>query len=124
MSAAIAAGLDDEDLPVSGVSIVPMPRLLQRLIGQQIHAVTLGNTILVKASRFGSVVGGEARELLAHELIHVGQWGRDGCARFLVSYLNDYLRLRMIGLDHTNAYRNIGYEHEAYAGAARIVDAA
>jgi hypothetical protein len=126
-SAAEAAGLNygdlnNAELPVMGVSIVQMPRLMQRLLGRQVHAVTLGKTIFVEESRFGSIVGGGSNELLAHELIHVGQWDRDGRPGFLASYLGDYLRLRLLGLDHTNAYRNIGYEYEAYAGAARIVD--
>lgn len=127
--AAAAAGLDDgdladADLPINGVSIIPIPRFMQRLLGSQVQAVTLGKTILVEESRFGSVVAGESNELLAHELIHVGQWARDGRPGFLASYVKDYLRLRMIGLDHATAYRNIGYEYEAYAGASRIVDRA
>ncbi len=121
-SAAEAAGLNAGELPVSGVSIVEMPRFMQRLLGRQVHAVTLGKTIFVEESRFAPMVGGGSNELLAHELIHVGQWDRDGRPGFLASYLGDYVRLRLLGLDHNDAYRNIGYEYEAYAGAALIVD--
>jgi hypothetical protein len=120
--AVLAAGIDGSDLPAAGVSIVPMPRIMQALVGRHVRAMTLRRTILVSPGEFDGVVRGTSKQLLAHELIHVGQWGRDGVVGFVVWYVGDYVRLRVIGLDHADAYRHIGYEYAAYAGAARIVD--
>jgi hypothetical protein len=49
----------------------------------------------------------------------VGQWRREGRVGFLVSYLGDYLRNRLIGLNHDVAYRAIGFEAAAYDASER-----
>ena len=121
-TAALAAGIDEPDLATSGVSIAPMPNLMHAVVGHQVQAMTLGQTIFVAPSGFDDVASGRSKELLAHELIHADQWESEGMVRFLARYLGDYVRLRAIGLDHAHAYRNIGYEFAAYEGAARIVD--
>ena len=121
--AAAAAGLDFHELPARGVAITRMPRWVSAVLGPRAQAITLGRTVFVADDRLEDVVRGRAPELLAHELVHVRQWGRLGVARFLCVYLADYLRLRMLGLGHFDAYRHIGLEWEAYNEARRIVRA-
>jgi Domain of unknown function (DUF4157) len=100
-----------------------MPRLLHLVLGRRIAAITVRSRIYVDRGRFEALMRGEDRTLLAHELIHVAQWRRDGVVRFLTTYLWDYARLRALGLRHDAAYRHIGYEWAAYAGSRHIVAA-
>ena len=51
--------------------------------------------------------------LLAHELVHVRQWRERGAVRFLWRYLGSYVRGRLRGLAHRDAYAAIPFEHEA-----------
>ena len=60
-----------------------------------------------------AMTAGSAIELLAHELTHVRQYGRYGMAAFLGRYLGEYLRARLAGAPHTEAYRRISFEREA-----------
>lgn len=78
-------------------------------------AMTLGRTILV-ARRIAD--DGTSR-LLAHELVHVEQYGRRGALRFIVDYLGAYTRLLVELRSHDAAYRSIPAEVEAYAADAR-----
>lgn len=55
-----------------------------------------------------------ARKLLAHELVHVRQWHEHGAVRFLARYLGSYVRQLARHRRHARAYRNIGFEIEAY----------
>jgi hypothetical protein len=87
---------------------------MARVLGSGVAAVTFGNTILVAAHRFDEVVSGEQPELLRHELVHVGQWNREGRVGFLSTYFTDYFRNRLIGLNHRTAYRAIGFEAAAF----------
>ena len=108
------SGLGIDGLDISNVSIRPMPRWMSRLLGSRVAAMTLGNTILVPVHRYDEVVGGEQPDLLRHELVHVGQWHREGSVGFLAQYTSDYLRNRLIGLNHRIAYRAIGFEAAAF----------
>lgn len=116
------SGLAGSGLASDGVRIVAMPASVQRVLGRRVQAITLRRTVMVNPRLFDSLVAGQQPELLAHELIHVGQWTEMGVVPFLVSYLSDYLRLRMLGVDHNAAYRGIGFEHAAYRGAAAIAE--
>lgn len=107
-------GLDTGDLELSGVTIRVMPSWMSRMLGGGVAAITLSDTIFVSSDRYERVIGGEMPILLLHELVHVGQWRREGRAAFLAQYLSDYLRNRSIGLDHKTAYRAIGFEAAAY----------
>lgn len=98
-----------------------MPKLVETMLGGRVTAITLDHVVLVNAKRFEEVASGKDPILFAHELIHVAQWESEGRARFLCRYLTDYLRLRILGLDHDQAYRHIGYEWDAYEQSARIV---
>ena len=52
---------------------------------------------------------------MAHEDCHKRQYARAGVLRFLARYLGEYLRNRLRGQPHLQAYRNIRYEIEARA---------
>ena len=60
--------------------------------------------------------------LMAHELMHVEQWRRLGGFRHLVQYVGDYLKGRIRGLSHWEAYRAVRLEQEARAAARLIAD--
>jgi hypothetical protein len=51
--------------------------------------------------------------LIAHELAHCRQYGRYGTWRFRARYLAAYLKNRLRGMNHPQAYRNIPFEIEA-----------
>ncbi len=71
--------------------------------------MTLGARILVCRGREDDA------GLIAHELVHVEQWRRQGVVPFLARYLSDYLRLRLAGESHWRAYAGISLEVEARA---------
>jgi hypothetical protein len=48
--------------------------------------------------------------LVIHEMVHVSQWRAEGYTRFAIRYLSDYLRSRLRGRSHVDAYRSIRYE--------------
>ncbi|MEO5680524.1 MAG: DUF4157 domain-containing protein, partial [Acidimicrobiales bacterium] len=70
-------------------------------------AMTLGRVVMVRRGHEGG------RYLLAHELVHVGQYAERGVPRFLAGYLARYLRLRLDGWGHDAAYRRLPEEIEA-----------
>jgi len=106
--------IDHGALDVSQVNFTKMPVLMQLGLGASVEAITIGSTIFVAEGSYRSVVSGGSRSLVVHELEHVVQWRRDGTAAFLIRYAMEYLRNRMIGLDHRPAYRAISYEAAAY----------
>lgn len=108
------AGLDTGDLDLANVAIRPMPMWMSVAVGHSVTAMTLGSVIFVSNDRYGSVIDGEDEVLLLHELVHVNQWQKEGKIGFLIRYLGDYFRNRLIGLDHRVAYRAIGFEAAAY----------
>jgi hypothetical protein len=55
-----------------------------------------------------------SEEILEHEQIHLNQIKRDGVFCFYIRYLKEYLRGRLDGLSHYDAYRNISYEKDAF----------
>lgn len=93
------------------VEVRPAPRLLRRVWGKGIRAMTLRNTILVDPLLLSAPQEGGL--LLVHELVHVRQWHDLGVLRFLWRYLTDYLRGRWEGLGHRGAYLAIDLEVEA-----------
>lgn len=58
--------------------------------------------------------------LLVHEAAHALQYHELGVAGFLRRYLGDYLRARLRGLGHHDAYCAIRLEAEARAAAQRV----
>ena len=113
-------GIDGFDLPLEGVTLVAMPRIIERILGSNVQAITIVRTIAFNRQLFEQVVAGAKPELLAHELIHVAQWADHGIVGFTWDYLGDYLRLRLLGATHDAAYRSIGFEYQAYTGAHEI----
>ena len=73
----------------------------------QADAITLGRLIIVRRQAAHSEM------LLAHELVHVRQYGELGGTRFLARYVASYLRSRLAGYGHMAAYRRIPLEVEA-----------
>jgi len=94
------------------VRVVPAPRVLRRIWGEGIRAMTLRQTIFVDPPVIGGSMDG-SRSLLVHELVHVRQWFELGVLGFLWSYLVGYLRGRWSGLGHREAYLGIELEVEA-----------
>ncbi|MCZ7526972.1 MAG: DUF4157 domain-containing protein [Acidimicrobiia bacterium] len=78
-----------------------------------VRGMTLGRWVLVRRGHERD------RGLLAHELVHVRQWREHGAARFLIGYVGAYLRSRVRGLGHREAYLAIPSEVEARRVARR-----
>ena len=76
--------------------------------GEKLWAVTLGQRTFYSVPK--SLVTAAWRR---HEDMHKVQWHRDGVAKFMWAYAADYLRGRMDGLGHRQAYLAIRYEVEA-----------
>jgi len=93
--------------------------LMMRLWGPGIQAMTIRNWIFVDPK---ILTGDRDRlsRLAIHELVHVRQWHEFGVVGFMRRYAVDYLRGRRRGLDHRDAYLNIGLEEEARQIQARL----
>ena len=78
-------------------------------------AITIGPVVSMRSD----VVGYERLE--AHEAVHVRQWRVRGWLGFLVGYLGEYLRGRLIGRRHHDAYLHLSAECEAEWEAQRQV---
>lgn len=103
--------------PARDVPIRVAPAWLQRVWRGDVAAMTLPWVVYIAPDAVEAVATGNAAELLAHEAVHVAQWQRLGATRFLFRYGFEYLRGRAAGLPHAVAYRAIGLEREAVAGA-------
>ena len=81
------------------------------------NAIVFGRRVFLSKSASACVADAaqDATRLLAHELSHVAQYRRFGAAAFLGRYVGEYLRGRLDGLDHRQAYRAISFEREAEA---------
>jgi len=122
------SGLDTSELdglirPVrpEHVTLRPASSVMRSVWGRGIQAMTLGNSVYIDPK----VLNGPARALgllVIHELVHVRQWRKRGVFGFLGAYGTDYLKGRRQKLGHRGAYRQIEYEMEARAIAARFDD--
>ncbi len=92
--------VDAGDVERARIVVVP-------LLTPGVLAMTLGRFVLVRRGHETNV------ELIAHELVHVEQWRRQGAIGFLWAYLGDYVRGRRSGLGHWDAYRAIRAEADA-----------
>ncbi|CAN5256186.1 hypothetical protein BH18ACT4_BH18ACT4_10010 [soil metagenome] len=70
-------------------------------------AITIGSLVSIRRRAAGN------ERLLRHEEVHVRQWRRYGAVGFLTRYLRPYLRWRLAGYSHWDAYRRIPFEIEA-----------
>ena len=105
---AVRCGFDDFDRIV----VRPAPRWMARLWHGPVAAMTVASTIYLRPGLEGTDPDVLAR-LLVHELVHVRQWRELGRIRFVARYVGDYLRHRLRGLSHPDAYASIRYEVEA-----------
>lgn len=90
------------------VSVVSIPFLPGRYA-----AITLGNFVCVA----DDVPDDGTSALLAHELVHVGQWQNEGKLPFLRGYLGQFAGGLRQHRSWNKAYRAIGAEVEARAEA-------
>lgn len=113
----VACGVD----PAGLVPVRPAPRWMRRMWVGPVAAMTLPWAIYVDPA---TLAGGGRRlaRLLTHELVHLGQWRTMGMARFTTRYLTEYLKGRLAGLPHWEAYEAISLEREARAGARSLAD--
>lgn len=88
-------------------------RAVTKLIGAE--AFVLGRRIFLSRSAAAafSAAAPEARNILEHELVHVEQFRRLGVLRFLTRYLVEYMRFRLRGESHADAYHSSSFEREA-----------
>ncbi|MBT8203348.1 MAG: hypothetical protein KJO87_08595 [Acidimicrobiia bacterium] len=84
----------------------------ERLALRTSAAIALPYVVYVRADAYRRRRD-ELTDLVVHELIHVHQWRDEGYIRFAVIYVADYLRGRLRGDSHRDAYRAIRYEVEA-----------
>lgn len=113
------AGLDltrvQEVVGLADLDLVPvrvLPKAARPLLGRWVGAITLPWAVYVAAD----VLTGDRRRLarlLVHELAHVAQWRALGVGGFLRRYLTDYLRVRIGGGSHRQAYAAISLERQA-----------
>jgi len=76
------------------------------------HGMTLGRRVMLLRGHEDN------RRLIAHELVHVGQFAEQGHVRFLARYLADYARNLVRLRSHRPAYLAITAEVDAREGAA------
>ena len=84
-----------------------------RWLASGAHGMTLGRHVLLVRGHEDSA------PLVAHELVHVRQYGESGFLRFLARYLSDYARNLVRLRNHREAYLAIPAEVEARAEAGR-----
>lgn len=80
-------------------------KLLKRF---KIYAITIGSIIIYSLPK--NVV---PERLRRHEQKHVEQYKRDGFIKFLYRYIKEYIKYRLDGFNHYEAYYYISYEVEA-----------
>jgi len=61
--------------------------------------------------------------LIAHELVHVEQYKKNGVILFLLKYLRELIRNLIIHRSFITAYKNISFEEDAYSRGNKIFDA-
>lgn len=93
--------------------------LVVRALGKDIGGVTLWNLILIRPDMFDGPLDRLA-SVAIHELVHVRQWRRLGLAGFGFAYSRAYLRGRLSGLSHRDAYRANRFEVEAREVQSRL----
>ncbi len=95
----------------------------------QIHGITFGRRIFIMPDLIFNDYENRRKlplELVAHEIVHVLQYKKDGFARFFYKYLSSYwknLRAEKSwdSAARQQAYRDIPYEREARKIAAEFV---
>jgi hypothetical protein len=88
------------------VTFHPNSRLFKLPLLRNYDGIALGRHMYFK--------GIPNRELIAHEMVHQRQMDRHGVLGFYVIYLTHYLLFLALYRNHTQAYRAIPFEKEAY----------
>ena len=121
-----AAGLDRDEVRLAlhpihpeSVNLYPASPLLKRLWGGGITGLSLWRWVFVDPDVLQGDPGQLGR-LALHELFHLRQIVVRGLLRFLLGYAVDYLRGRLRGLGHRQAYREIRVEQEAREATSRL----
>jgi hypothetical protein len=100
----------------------------RRLWARGITGVTMPWGVYVHPDVMGDYEAGRDLDhigsLIAHELMHVEQLARLGVVAHSAQYLADYVRERLAGRRHWDAYRAVRLEQEARAAARLVTDAA
>lgn len=107
--ARIAPGVDPERLLIREAR-----PWFERVILRRAAAIALPYVVYVHSRAYVRPKADLTR-LVVHELVHVSQWREEGYVRFAARYLGDYLRQRLRGRPHMEAYRAIRYEVAARA---------
>jgi hypothetical protein len=84
----------------------------ERIVLRNSAAIALPYVVYMRASVY-TRPRAQLTGLVIHELVHVDQWREEGYVRFALSYLTQYLKERMRGRAHDEAYRAISYEVDA-----------
>jgi len=115
MSKVLAKDLFDFDHPAvdpASVRVRITPRWLDPIWQEPFVAIAVPWAIYLRHD-IGVLDPGSLRRVLDHELVHIAQWRRLGVARFITSYVGDYLKARRDGMSHLDAYAAISLECEA-----------
>ncbi len=107
------SGVAADDARYASVAVRVAPWWLGRVWGSGTAAMALPRVVYVSRDALDVIESGDAANLLMHESVHIDQWREHGIARFLTSYLGDYVRGRAVGLPHRPAYCVIRFEREA-----------
>ncbi len=99
-------------------------RLANRLF--RAEAFVLGRRVFLSPTAAAEIARGteHGRRLLAHEMEHVRQYSEMGIPRFLRIYLADYLRARLAGAGHAEAYASVAFERAAFSAGGRCATGA
>ena len=127
----LSSGIDPRSLAAlmprvdpAKVKVRVASRLFRRFWAKGIAAVALPTGIFVQPAvmeRFRTGAEPErSGRLIVHELVHIEQWRRLGAFRHVTQYVGDYLRHRLRGSGHWEAYRAIRLEQEARDAASRV----
>lgn len=115
----LAAGLDPGEIArrvgLRHVDTVPVREArpwLRRLWIGDVAAITLPWAVYLRPDLLAGPAETSA-PLLVHELVHVRQWRDLGVGGFTVRYLTEYLRSRLSGWSHAEAYARVSFEREA-----------
>lgn len=124
-----AAGYDTDALRVriapvnpDDINVWPASRLMRSFWRHGIGGVTHGRLVFVDPEVMKGDPDRLAR-LVVHELVHVRQFVAAGYVRFVLSYLKDYWKGRIGGLNPRDAYREVTYEREARELTERTISA-
>lgn len=93
-------------MKIKGITLV-WKSLCKKL---EIEGITLFPFIILKEKRYK-----QRPILMNHERIHLMQQIEMLIIPFYVVYIGEYMKGRLKGLPHWEAYRNISFEKEAYA---------